>query len=152
MFKYLSIAILASLVFASCSAKKVNLLSDESLYKLGLENTKVKSVVLNNEVVGILNITYLNPTNPQKYDTKYNEFLVGFYFEDNSENYYLNQNNQKYITKELLKKDTKLYKNIPSFNTYAKYYIVKFKKTTSKKLVINLKYKNSNTSVIFDNY
>ena len=153
MFRYLFLVFLSIGIFTSCTTKNIDLLSKDSLYKLGLENTKIKSILHNNDVEGLMNITYLNPTSPQKYDKKYNEFLVGIYLDNNKEQYHVSLNTKKYVYKELLKKSSKLYKNIPSFNPYAKYYIIKFQKEKSKKLNFELVHNiYGKTTIVFDTF
>ncbi len=152
MFNYLLLVFFTIFTLNSCTAKNIDLLSDDSLYKLGLENTKVKVVLYKDNVEGVLNITYLNPTDPKKYDKKYNVFLTGIYLNDKNEKYNITLNNKKYLSKELLDKSSSLYKNIPSFNPYSKYYIMKFEKDKSKKLIFKLNYKDSNTIIEFKTF
>ena len=152
MFNYLFMGIFSIGVLTSCTTKNIDLLSKESLYKQGLENTRIKTILYNDKVQGVLNITYLNPTNPKLYDEKYNEFLIGIYLDEQKGIFTLSLNNKNYVSRELLKENSKLYKNIPSYNPYSKYYIFKFEKDKSEKAILNFKYKKSNTSIEFKTF
>jgi len=123
--------------FTSCTTKSIDLLSKDSLYNQGLEYTKIKTIVKDNDVKGILNITHLNPTYPKKFDNTYNQFLVGIYLDEYSEEYMMYLNKKRFISKELLSVNTKLFKNIPAYNPHSTYYIIKFKKEKSDKLKLN---------------
>ena len=135
--KTLILLILSSLLFISCTTKNIDLLSEDSLYKLGLENTKIKSIIHDDEVHGIVNLTYLNPTIKNEYDKKTNDFIVGIYLENYENKYNIKVNDKNYLSKTLIKKGSKLYKSIPSYNPYSKYYIIKYKKDKSTTLNIN---------------
>ena len=141
MFRYLLLLVFIVSIFTSCSAKKRDLLIKGSLYHTGLEYTKVKTIYYKNDTSGILNITYLNPSYPDTHDKNYDEFLIGIYLDKFKDNYALLVNDKKYFSKELLNKNTPLYKKIPVFNQHAIYYIVKFKK--EKHTSLNLTFKHT---------
>ena len=128
-------------LFLSCTAKNIDLLGKDSVYNQGSEYTKLKTIIKDNDVKGILNITYLNPSYPKKFDNDYNEFLVGIYLDEFTNNYNMYLNKVKYISKKLVDKNTKLYKNIPVFNPHAKYYIFKFKKDKEKEALLEFEHK-----------
>ena len=137
MFKYLVMSLSSIVFFTSCTTKNIDLLGKGSVYNQGSEYTKLKTIIKDNDVKGILNITYLNPSYPKKFDNNYNEFLVGIYLDEFTNNYNIYLNKVKYISKKLVNKNNKLYKNIPVFNPHAKYYIIKFKKDKEEELVFN---------------
>ena len=128
-------------LFLSCTAKNIDLLVKDSVYKKGSEYTKLKTIIKDNDVKGIINITYLNPVYPKKFDNNYNEFLVGIYLDDFTDDYMMYLNDKRYISNNLISKDTKLYKNIPVFNPHAKYYIYKFKKDNEEKITLVFSHK-----------
>jgi len=139
-------SLILSLTFVSCTTKKIDLLSKDTLYKQGLEYTKIKTIIKDNDVKGVLNITYLNPSYPNEFDNEYNEFLVGIYLDEFKKNYKLYLNDKRNFSQKLLDKNNKLYQNIPAFNPHSLYYIVKFKKEKSSKLIFNFShtlYKNN---------
>ena len=141
MFKYLVLSFISIVIFTSCTTKNIDLLDKDSLYNQGLEYTKIKTIIKNNDIKGVLNITYLNPSYPKKFDKNYNEFLIGIYVDNYQNNYMMYLNDKRYISKHLVNKNTKIYKNIPVFNPHAIYYIVKFNKDGSSNLNLSFTHK-----------
>jgi len=144
--RYLLISIFLILIFQACSKKTLNIISKDSLYEKGLEYTIVSDISYKNDTKAIINVTYLNPSEPEYYDYKYHEFLIGIYNStiDNitldNKNYILKLNsNNKYIYEEL-NQNHRLFNKIPVKNPYSKYYIVKFKK--DKATTLNISYSN----------
>lgn len=144
--KYLLISISLILIFQACSKKTLNIISKDSLYEKGLEYTIVSDISYNNDTKAIINVTYLNPSEPEYYDYKYHMFLVGIYNSKidnitlNNKDYILKLNsNSNYIYEEL-KQNNRLFNKIPLKNPYSKYYIVKFNK--DKATTLNISYSN----------
>ncbi len=122
-----------------CSSKSgLGIFSSDSLYEKGLEYTHVGDIVNSFETKAILNATYLNSTDSDKYNDQFQNFLVGIYItEDNEEieNKFLN--NKKYLltlngsdfnkSRDLNVSDD-LWDHIPLKNPHAKYYVISFKK------------------------
>jgi len=150
--KLIFISLVLSVFFLGCSSKSaLSVFGDDILYERGLEYTQVDDIINSFETKAIINATYLNSTDPKKWDNKYQNFLVGIYIvndNDKKENQFLN--NKKYIltlndqniSKSYeLKSTNYLWDHIPVKNPHAKYYIVSFKKDNSKEL--KLMYKNA---------
>jgi hypothetical protein len=121
----------------------------DPLYQKGLNYTKIGQIINNFETKAIINATYLNPIN-SKWDNQYNNFLIGIYiFNDsddektnfiNNPNYILSLNNKISTKIKLLQKTDELYEHIPLFNPHAKYYLVSYKKDGN--INLNLVYTN----------
>ena len=59
------------LVFDGCQSAMNVFGKTDSNYERGLQHTKVKSIVYNNETRAIINATYLNSIDSKKWDNKY---------------------------------------------------------------------------------
>jgi hypothetical protein len=151
MIKSFSTILLASSLFMGCSSKSaMNVFSSDKLYEKGLEYTQVEDIINSFETKAIINATYLNSTD-DKWDNKYQNFLVGIYIvNDNKEDKDKYLNNKKFtltlndkpiFKKTVLKSTNILYNHIPVKNPYAKYYIVEFQKDGNTTL--KLSYKNT---------
>jgi len=137
--------------FNACSNSSLSVFNDDSLYEKGLDYTQVADVVNSFETKAIINATYLNSTNSDKWNNKFENFLIGIYITNdnsdekdqflNNKKYHLTMNNQDINKSEELKSTNILYNHIPIKNPHAKYYIVSFNKDGNKTLV--LKYSNS---------
>ena len=139
------------ILFGACSNKGAfKYFKTDPLYEKALEYTKVAQIISDFETKAIINATYLNSTDPKRWDNNFQNFLIGIYIFDDSDdeekkfiynpNYKLTLNNQKPFKIEKLKKSSYLYEHIPLFNSHAKYYIVSFKK--DEKIILNLVYEN----------
>lgn len=160
-FKNIVIVIIVALAFQACIKNSQNVIGKNNLYKTGLEYTQVNDLVYSFETKAILNTTYLNISDPSKYDNpNENSFLIGIYIvNDNEKKEKKALNNKKFIlslnsnteyTKQLINKSDEIYENIPVLNPYAQYYMVKFKKDKSK--IINIKYSHTNFGSITSKY
>jgi len=148
LFKKLNIIISISiiLVFSACQSKSLNIISQDSLFDRGLEYTKTSNIIYKNDAKALINATYLNPTNPDKYDNGKEVFLIGIYYSisDTSansiglenKNFKLTLNKKTKYKKMKLNESDELFSNIPIHNPYATYYIVEFDndKTTTLNL------------------
>lgn len=156
--KYLIISIFLILIYNGCSKKTLNIISKDSLYEKGLEYTIIRDIIYNNDTKAIINVTYLNPSEPKYYDYKFHEFLIGIYNvnDDNflqSKEYILSLNSNKIYLKEEIKSNNRLFNKIPVKNPYAKYYIIKFKKGSEKTLNIEYSHKRfGKASIIFKRF
>jgi len=135
------------LCLQGCNQSALSVFGDDSLYERGLQYTQVADIVQSFETKAIINATYLNSTDSDKWDNQYENFLIGVYIaqdrskeEDkflNNKKYILTLNGKEYDKKEPVVKGTELYSHIPLQNPHAKYFIVSFKKvedTNSLKL------------------
>jgi len=158
IIKYVGISLFVVFFISACAKKTLNIISKDSLYEKGLEYTLINDIVYKNDTKAIMNITYLNASEPNEYDYKYHEFLIGIYIDDINEGlqnkqYILSMNsNTKYIQIPL-KKDHPLYNHIPVKNPYAIYYIIKFKKGLEKTLSLKLSHKKfGNANIIYKRF
>ena len=149
--KFVSTLVIGIMLCSGCSSKSaLSVFGKDSLYEKGLEYTVVDDIVNSFETKAIINATYLNATNSDRWDNKFHNFLVGIYIvEDNEkeENQFLN--NKKYqltlndhnITKtEVLLSTNILWEHIPVKNPHAKYYITSFQKDDSRSLALTYKH------------
>ncbi len=153
--KKLFITILIISIFTGCQSALNVFEKTGGKYEQGLQHTKVKSLVKDNETQAILNITYLNSVDT-KWNDKYQNFLVGIYISNDNEaedkqylnnpNYTISMNKKNYEKVILLTKKHSLYKYIPLKNPWAKYYILSFNNIEEDKLIIKYATEN-NTSV-----
>lgn len=127
------------LLLGGCAHHEVfSVLKSDTLYEKGLDYTKTAHIVNSFETKAILNATYLNSVDGEKYDDLYHNFLVGVYItEDNekeeekyleNEKYSLTLNGKIIDKKEKLENKHPLFEHIPLKNPYAKYYIISFLK------------------------
>ncbi len=117
-----------------------------SQYEKGLQHTKVKNLIYENETKAIINVTYLNSMDNKKWDNEYQNFLIGIYISKDNKNksktylsnakYTLTENDRYFVKNTIISKEHSLYKNIPIKNPWAKYYIVSFIKGSDKILVL----------------
>ena len=150
--KKISLIIFIILIFFSgCSNKGAfKYFKSDPLYEKSLEYTKVGQIISDFETKAIINATYLNSADPKKWDNNYQNFLIGIYIFDDSDdekkqfihnpNYKLSLNKKAPYKIKELKKTSYLYGHIPLFNSHAKYYIISFKKDENSTL--NLTYEN----------
>ena len=133
------------ILFTSCSDKSAtSVFGKDKIYAQNLQYTKVEKLIIDNEVEVLINITYLNSANSLKWDNKTQNFLIGLYISNPSDDkYHITMNNQKFISKIKVNKNDIIYKNIAIKNNWADYYIISFENTKSKKLVINLSHKKN---------
>jgi len=137
------------LSFSGCQSAMSVFNKTGSEYERGLQHTKVKSIIYKSDTKAIVNITYLNSINPEKYNNQYQNFLVGIYIvEDNEEEstkfinnyrYKLTLNGKEFVTANQITKDYVLYDNIPLKNPWARYYLIKFDNDDEKLLSLNYK-------------
>ena len=149
--KYLLIATL--LFLGGCAQKGgLDFFHSDLLYEKGLQYTVTGDIVNSFETKALINATYLNSTDPKKYDTKLHTFLVGIYItEDNEKDnekylantkYTLTMNGRERNTTEELLSTHELFEHIPLKNPHAKYYIIGFEKK-SNEAKLELQYQNT---------
>jgi len=153
--KFSIISIFLVLIFSGCN-KKLYVISQDSLFDRGLEYTKISNIIYQNDTKALINATYLNPTNPSKYDNGKEVFLLGIYYSVgdsanlnnglNNTDYILSLNKKTNYTKEVLDESDELFKAIPVQNPYAKYYIVEFDNDKTATLNLSLSHKKFGTS------
>ena len=137
MIKFGSFIFCAS-VFFIIGCSKPNALTNfnyDKFYGSSLQYTLKNDIVVDNNVIAMLSATYLNATNENSSNKTDEIFLVGvFVSKDDTNNISLSKehkitlNNITPISMVALNKDNKMYSNMPLFNPWAKYYIVKFNK------------------------
>lgn len=151
MFKQILIGLTIVGLFSGCVQKNAfSVFGGDSSYQKGIDYTQVGDIVHSFETKAIINATYLNPVEPKVYNNKYQNFLIGIYISDDNENreeryinnqaYSLTLNDKAYESIEELDKKSELYNHLPLKNSYAKYYVVKFKKTEELKLILQYKH------------
>lgn len=131
-------------------------------YGNALQYTLKNDIVIDNNVVAMLNATYLNATNTSdEYKTK-EVLLIGVFISDDNENkeYKITLNNTNPESIDKLDKNDKMYAKMPLYNPWAKYYIVKFDKNQLKKAFLGTlsekqkylkhEYKNINLSLVIN--
>jgi len=147
----ISLFIILTLFLSACSNKGAfEYFKSDPLYEKSLEYTKVGQIISDFETKAIINATYLNSADSKKWDNKFQNFLIGIYIFDDSDdenkqfihnpNYKLRLNEKAPSKIKELKKTSYLYGHIPLFNSHAKYYIISFKKDENSTL--NLTYEN----------
>jgi hypothetical protein len=145
-------------IFGGCQHTLKNFTKRGEQYNKGLVYTKIKSLVFDKETKATINVTYLNPTNPKKYNNKLQNFLIGIYIandnkdEDqkfiNNADFILTINDKTYIKIQFINETTKQYQQIPLRNRWARYYILSFENDDNKILNLEYKYKESKKIVI----
>ncbi|WP_419769653.1 MAG: hypothetical protein ACNI3C_09995 [Candidatus Marinarcus sp.] len=132
--------ILSSFLFVGCTPPMaMTHFEKNKLYSNALQYTKKADILFQNEVKVMMNVTYLNSVDSM-WDNEYENFIVGVYVvEDENhktedflsqEAFKLTLNGREYISKEFLDKNHKMLNNIPLFNSWAKYYVIKFEKNS----------------------
>ncbi len=128
--------------------------SYDIFYAKSLQHTSKNDIVKNNDVIAILNATYLNKVDLTVHQGNEEVFLVGIFITDKSDkidesffsDYLLTLNNLKASSIIKLEKEDKMFAKMPLYNPWAKYYIVKFSKDKlDKSFLKNLKYKEKYT-------
>ena len=122
-------------IFAGCSKPSalVNFNYDK-FYANSLQHTFKNDIVVDNNIVGMLNATYLNATKKSIDNDKDEIFLVGVFISNDEKDTSIN-NGYAITLNDLapksiyeLKKEDKMYGKMPLFNPWAKYYVVRFDK------------------------
>ncbi|MGB7403825.1 MAG: hypothetical protein WA916_14720 [Arcobacter sp.] len=146
MNKLLSIILFTYLLFITgCSSYSITkYFKKDEFFLNSLQYTKKADIVENNEVVSIFTATYLNKVD-DKYDDKYENFIVSVYVANNKkagtpiitldkQSYSKEEEEdnisykENYIKMEEIKKGSKIIESIPLKNPWAKYYLIKFEK------------------------
>lgn len=149
---FLFIAFLMLIVLLSGCSRPTALthFKKNDLFSKALQYTAKSDIVKNKEVLAMLNATYLNSTDASFNSQTEEIFIVGIYlpkYNDKNETTYLGSRYSLTLNKvepesvEKLDKSHKMYGNLPLFNPWGKYYLVKFNK---KK--INEKYRENFTT------
>jgi len=148
---YLPFICLVALILSGCA--KPNAMTNfsyENFYAKSLQHTYKNDIVKNNDVVAMLNATYLNKVDKIVQEGSEEVFLVGIFLTNQSDKidenfmseYKLTLNNLKATSISKLDKSDKMYAKMPLYNPWAKYYIVKYSKDSlNKHFLKNLKYK-----------
>ncbi|MCK5294860.1 MAG: hypothetical protein KAJ49_09420 [Arcobacteraceae bacterium] len=150
--KFFSTLVIGFTLLSGCSSKSsLSVFGEDSLYEKGLEHTVVNDIVNSFETKAIVNATYLNATNSDKWDDEFHNFLVGIYIVNdneevenqflNNKKYQLTLNDNNISKNEVLLSTNILWEHIPIKNPHAKYYITSFQKNDDKTL--NLVYKHT---------
>ncbi len=136
MLKYFLFAIFV-LIFSGCGAKKaLTSFEKDSFYANSLPYTFKCDIVKDNEVKVMFTATYLNSVNKTYNDLKEN-FIFSVYISENekllqkeefykNENFDLTLNGTKYISLKPIELNNSIYKEIPLYNPWAKYFMVDF--------------------------
>jgi hypothetical protein len=157
--------ILILTLFTSCSTKVFdsqiytdtfnNLFDDSKKYQDTLQYTQKADVINNkNDVVALLNVTYLNPTLKEWDNNKLHSFIVGVYIVDgNEDDFILTINNSTKFKQRKVTKDMNILGEIPLENKWATYYLVQISKydtnqADENELTLKLLHKNYISSKI----
>ncbi len=131
------------LLFSGCQSALNVFNKTDTQYEKGLQHTKVKPILFKDDTIAIINATYLNSINTDKWNDEKQNFLIGIYISKdekkddkkfiNNPQYKITLNGKNYIKAELFTKEhSKLYKDIPLKNPWAKYYLVSFNDIKNK--------------------
>jgi len=156
---YLPFICLFALILSGCT--KPNAMTNfsyENFYAKSLQHTSKNDIVKNNDVLAMLNATYLNKVDQEIHQGNEEVFLVGIFITNKSDKidenfkteYKLSLNDLKATSIIPLEKNNKMYAKMPLYNPWAKYYIVKYSKFEYKTINLKLE-KNSGeaTSLTF---
>jgi len=134
-----NILLLMLLFFTGCSIKTA--LKQDPLYEKTLTYTQRGQIINSLENKALIDAVYLNPLFKEKF--KNPTFLIGIYnsFDNslNNEEFNLTLNGQKPLKVSTNIPSFILYKKLPFYNEWMKYYIVEFNNT---KTPLKLEYKS----------
>jgi len=148
---YLPFICLFALILSGCT--KPNAMTNfnyGNFYAKSLQHTFKNDIVKNNDVIAMLNATYLNKVDNVVHQGTEEVFLVGIFISNKSDKidenfhlkYQLTLNDIKANSIIKLEKSNKMYAKMPLYNPWAKYYIVKYSKDKlNSHFLKNLKYK-----------
>ncbi|MEA3498301.1 MAG: hypothetical protein U9R16_04495 [Campylobacterota bacterium] len=136
-------------LFSGCSRDATTGFKKEPIYAQNMQYTQVGKIIKNNEVVSLINVTYLNSVDSTKWDNDKQNFLVGIYMPDeNGVDTSLTMNTQSPVSTKEIKKDDAIYQNIALRNNWADYNIITFNDTEEKTVTLNYSYSNDNNTTI----
>jgi hypothetical protein len=149
-----------SFLFTGCvkpSAFKNNEYNE--FYTKSLQYTKKNDIVVDGNVIAMLNATYLNETGENIGYKNHETFLIGVFTANNDsknissdDKYKILLNDINPISMEKLEKNSYMYKKMPLYNPWAKYYIVKFdKKEIKSKFLKSLTKKEKYSKFDYEN-
>lgn len=160
MIKKFFSTLFVAILMSGCSQSALSVFGEDAIYQKGLEYTEVGEVVQSFETRAIINATYLNSTDPKKWNNGMENFLLGIYIvNDNEDEEKRYLDNDKYVllldgkkAKKINILDTTSYlaDHIPLKNPHAKYYIVSFENSSKKNL--NLEYKSISSGKVSLNF
>ncbi|MEA1914768.1 MAG: hypothetical protein U9N30_05580 [Campylobacterota bacterium] len=118
------------LFFTGCGSKNANnYFGHSSMYGNALQYTQGNQIKTLTEVKAIVNATYLNPIDVQFEDKHFHHFIIGTYIIDGyAPLYELTLNLQRPVSTTVFDDAHPLYDQLPLYNKWAQYQIVKFKK------------------------
>lgn len=156
MFKSSFFILVLILSLTSCSEKN-SVLKNFKNYEnpKAIQFTKKRDVLLNGVLKGSFFVTYLNKIDSSFEDENYENFLVGVFLnseEDKnfiSENYSLLLENNRFEKITEIPNDSNIVKSISLKNSWAKYYLIKYKAVEKNRLnltIENPKFENVNLS------
>ena len=124
-----------SLFISGCTSYSITKYFDkDEFYNKAIQYTKKSDIVKNNNIVAMLNVTYLNSVSKDFQNGDQN-FIIGIYIVDDEKKqglrhpeYTLLLNDKEPITIQELKDNDKIKNNVPLKNHWAKYYFVSFEK------------------------
>jgi hypothetical protein len=132
-------------IFSGCTLKlDLDIIKKDTVYQNALQHTKRAEIIKELDTKATISATYLNLVDSTKYN-KDDSFLVAIYKPNKRYTlldwgYSLTLNNNGFKSIEKVKEDSEIHQRFPFLNKWAKYYIVKFKKTESN--ILNLEYKH----------
>jgi len=148
IFIFNLIILLISLI-TGCSQSATSVFDRDPIYAQNLQYTKVGKIIVEDDVKALVNITYLNSVESEKYNNGKQNFIVGTYITDKTdEKYTLTMNGKSYIKIEDIKKSDKIYENIALRNHWATYSIMTFHDTSNITLLYS-DTKGNNTTLSF---
>ncbi len=133
-------------VFTGCSQSATKYFDKKPEFMQNVQYTKVIKIVDKDTVKAIVDITYLNSSNPEKWDNGRQNFIIGKYFVNGDKKcckldltilqkneVQLDTSNIEYIEKivtpieeKFISKSDPIYENIPLRNNWAEYKLVSY--------------------------
>ncbi len=151
MIRFVSFITIISFT-VGCSQSATSVFKKDPIYAQNIQYTQIGKIVVKDEVAALVNVTYLNSVDSEKWDNGKQNFIVGLYISDekSDETYELTINNKKYEEIKDISKEDAIYKNIAFRNNWGQYSIMTFDDTEDK--TIKLLYsdtKGNNTTISF---
>lgn len=111
-----------------CSQSATSVFKKDPIYAQNIQYTKIGKIIVKNEVLALVNVTYLNSVDSSKWDNGKQNFLVCSYVTDEKSNeiYNLTLNGKGYEKIVNISKDDDIYKNIAFRNNWGKYSVMTF--------------------------
>ena len=164
----IKLAVISSflVVLTGCSQSAFKYFDKEEEFVQNAKYTQLLKIVEGDTVKAMLNITYLNGANNEKWNDGKQNFIIGEYFIEKENSTYtvdlevqqkkkiqLDQNNLEYktvilkpISEKVISKEDSLYSQIPFRNSWAKYKLVSFEDFEQSSFTFIFKDNKNNSS------